>query len=148
MVLTPLFKALGKNIEFRFLFQIFQDPYFAQAYNLDPTFFALIGFWVSSTQGAYLVWANGRCLGCWGSPHYASVVTVNWWFVHAAGPHTIYYIFIKPVACIFTVYCLNIPEAASFTAVWSKHWECMLQRCICATFDGKYSAIVEWKDVK
>ena len=43
--------------------------------------------------------------------------TVNWWLMHVAGPRATP---IRHAACIFTVYCLNIPKISDFTAVWSK----------------------------
>ena len=64
-----------------------------------------------------LVWANGWHSGCWGSRIHAWLVTVNCWFMPAAGPRAS---LMKPVACIVTYYWLNISETVTLTAVWSK----------------------------
>ena len=55
---------------------------------------------------------------------------------------------IRPTACIVTVYCLNISETASFTAVCSKRLIVYGQGCICANFNGKNRTIAELKGSK
>ena len=44
------------------------------------------------------------------------IVTVNFWFMHVAGPHASP---IKLAACVITFHCLNISETITFTTVWS-----------------------------
>ena len=64
-----------------------------------------------------LIWANWWCSGSWRSPPHAWLATVNWCFMQAAGPCASS---IRPAAGIVPVYCINIYETATFTAVLSK----------------------------
>ena len=50
------------------------------------------------------------------TPLHTWVVTVSWWFMHAAGSRAGP---MMPAECIVTGYCLGISESASFTAVTS-----------------------------
>ena len=53
----------------------------------------------------------------WGSPTHTLLATVNWWFMQAAGPGASP---IRPATCIVPVYCINISDIVTFTAIWSK----------------------------
>ena len=78
---------------------------------------SILGSKPTSRRPQCLVWVNAGRSDCWWSPLHTWVVTVSWWFMHAAGSRAGP---IMPAACIVTGNCLDISESASFTAVWSK----------------------------
>ena len=82
---------------------------------------------------------------------YSSFSAKNVWgpfsFAVSAGPRVSP---IRPAACIVSVYCINVSEAVTFTAVWSKSLivhtaqRHTAQRYKCANFGQKYWTITEW----
>ena len=106
-------KQLGCRVFFdlgyHFVDYIFKSIFFNE--NIS-----ILGSKPTSRRRQGSVWVNARRSDCWWSPLHTWVVTVSWWFMHAAGPRAGP---IMPAACVVTGYCLDVSESASFTAVSS-----------------------------
>ena len=103
-------------------------------------------FWVCDvTKASYLIWANGRCSGSWGSPLHTWLAMVNWWFMQAVVPRAST---IRPAACIFPVYCISISKTVTLTEIWSESLIVYTAKVHMCHFHGKYRAIADFKGMK